>query len=72
MDAAKCYRTKAVQDSDEPNLKLRIAVDRNGEKRLPRLFFTAIKPIDKGTVLKFSFGKQIAKNIRDRFPFILH
>lgn len=75
FDAAKCHRTKAVQNSVDENLKIKIChlVDKEMQDcRKTKLFFTAKNSIEKGEVLKFDFRKQIVTNRVMKFPFVRH
>lgn len=75
FDAANCHRTKAVQNSVDENLKIKIShlVDKEMQDcRKTKLFFTAKNSIEKGEVLKFDFRKQIVTNRVMKFPFVRH
>lgn len=69
MNCSRDLYAQAVQDSDDPNLKLNFKKVSVGSTMTGRLFFVAKRPILRGEILTYDYGRVQARNSLD-FPFL--
>lgn len=70
MNCSRDSYAQAVQESEDPNLKLNFKKVSVGSTLTRRLFFVAKRPILCGEILTYDYARVQARNARD-FPFLV-